>query len=84
MTLSWASPTNNGELHILKYYVRIKHNDGPWEDIYEVDSSVHSQIVEDLKPETPYYFGVCAENRIGKGEMCYTTYPTTLPKRPGE
>lgn len=83
VTLSWATPTDNGGTDILKYLVRIKQNDGTWKDHSEVDSSVHSQIVDDLKTETPYYFAVCAENKIGIGDICQTTNPTTLPNRSG-
>ena len=81
----WKAPEKNGGLDIQWYHIRKKEANSDWdhESITIVRGSVMTQRVINLTPEKSYFFGVCAENKMGKGDFVDTDEPVTLPKRKG-
>ena len=86
--LTIQPPQNNGGLTIDKYWIRSKQEGQEWtkEDehtsVRARSNAVTARVVR-LTPEKSYYFGVCAENTMGKGDFLDTHTATVLPKRLG-
>ena len=89
VNVSWEAPEMSGGLDVQHYHIRKKEADHDW-DLVDIKirasptkQPVMTQQVIKLIPEKSYFFGVCAENEMGKGDFADIEEPVTLPKRKG-
>lgn len=93
LDLMW-SPKGDGGAEITGYHVeqcqiseeeaRSSKDDGGgnhWKTCFESDAKVIGCRLENLKPQTPYFFRVCAINSQGKGSMSDASRKVMLPTK---
>lgn len=83
VTLTWKPPKDGGSDKMQAYHIFVKEGEGKWFGVGKVKAFDMEYKVENLKPEKPYFFAVCAENSVGKGPLVETDTPTVLKKRTG-
>ena len=81
-------PDITGGLTVERYWIRqkLEGEDWPQEDQYISHKASKSAItvrVTKLTPEMPYYFGVCADNALGKGDFLDSGSAIVLPRKLG-
>ena len=81
--LSWEAPKNDGGFKIDSYWVMVKVGGSNWCDVARVNSNSNHYTVENLKPGTPYRFGVTAENVVGRGPSVEVQSNVYLQRMPG-
>ena len=81
-------PDITGGLTVERYWIRHKLEGEDWlqEDQYishKASTSAITVRVTKLTPEMSYYFGVCADNALGKGDFLDTGSAIVLPRKLG-
>lgn len=74
--MEWDAPKSDGGSAIINYHLEISaFKPGDWQKLAKVSAyDTYCRAVR-LEEDMDYYFAVCAENSLGKGEFCEMTKP---------
>jgi fibronectin type 3 domain-containing protein len=79
VTLTWEPPTDDGGSPVTGYIVLRGLSEDALEEVEEVSPGSTSYVDTDVREGETYYYGVIAENDIGKGGV-EAARPVTVPK----
>lgn len=79
--IEWNTPKSDGGTAITNYHIEISpFKPSNWQKLSKVSAYDTYFRAMRLEEDMDYYFSVCAENSVGKGESCQTPHPITTKR----